>query len=225
MGSFADLIERLVTFYGPLPAPPADPFAYYVWEILGTRTTPGLRDAAMAALRRVPALTPDSLHRMPRGRLEAIVRQCGPLADERIAGLDAGVTVFRRQPHFADRLASPLREAWSAARDLPHLGHAGAVGLLLFAGASLIVPVDDGILRVTTRLGLVPPEPSARLALRAARRALDSELPRGQAERRWAVRYVRHHADSACAAANPHCRVCPLQSECREGRARTAGPV
>ena len=34
-----ELTDRLERFYGPLPLPPEDPFALYVWEVLGIRTT------------------------------------------------------------------------------------------------------------------------------------------------------------------------------------------
>ena len=73
MASFGETSDRLAAFYGPLRMPPDDPFGYFVWEVLGTRTTVGRRDAAIAALRRVPALTPDGLKKLPRGRLDAIV--------------------------------------------------------------------------------------------------------------------------------------------------------
>lgn len=218
MASCADLVERLAAFYGPLPAPPADPFGFYVWEVLGTRTTAGRRDAAMAALRRTPALTPDSLHKLARGRLEAIVRLCGPLADERVAALQAGAAVFRRQAHFADRLRGPLRVAWPAVRDLPHLGHAGALRLLMFAGDSRLVPVDEGIARVASRLGIVPARDNVRRLTRDVRRALDAALPSDPAERRRAVLYVQHHAEHSCTEASPHCRVCPLADACVFGR-------
>jgi endonuclease III len=210
LANFAELVDRLAAFYGPLPPPPADAFGFYVWEVLGTRTTAGRRDAAMAALRRVPALTPDSLRKLARGRLEAIVRQCGPHADERLAALDAGVAVFARQP-----LAGPWRDAWLAARDLPHLGRAGALRLLMFTGSSLTVPVDADLVRLATRLGLVAPRPHVARLAREVRTRLDAVLPRGLPERRRAVLYLQHHADSTCVESLPHCGVCPLRSSCR----------
>jgi endonuclease III len=222
LASFGDALDRLAAFYGPLRMPPDDPFGYFVWEVLGTRTTAGRRDAALAALRRVPALTPDGLKKLARGRLEAIVRLCGALADERLAALDAGVRVFERQPRIVQRLRGPLRAAWPAARDLPHVGHAGAVALLLFAGASRTVPVDEGLARVATRLGLVEPTANRRRLLRGARRALDAVLPSASADRRRAVLYFRHHAEHACAPVNPHCGVCPLRSGCPEGMRHAA---
>jgi endonuclease III len=214
LASFGEASDRLAAFYGPLRMPPDDPFGYFVWEVLGTRTTAGRRDAALAALRRVPALTPDGLKKLPRGRLDAIVKLCGALADERLAALDAGVRVFERQPGIVERLRGPLREAWPAARDLPHVGHSGAVALLLFAGNSRTVPVDEGLARVAVRLGLVEPDDNRKRLLRASRRAWDAVLPLAIPDRRRAVLYLRHHAEHACAAINPHCGVCPLASRC-----------
>ena len=223
MESFAELIDRLAEFYGPLPLPPADPFGFYVWEILGTRTTGGRRDTAMAALRRIPALTPDSLRKVGRGRLEAVVRLCGPFVDERLAALDAGIDVFRRQRRLIERLRGPLRQARLAARDLPHLGHAGALRLLLFTGDSAVVPVDPGVARIATRIGLVEQQPNVRRLIRDVRRALDRALSREPSDRRKAVLYLHHHAEHSCVELSPHCGVCPLVAGCAEGQ-RTLSP-
>lgn len=222
MESFADLTDRLTEFYGPLPLPPADPFGFYVWEVLGTRTTGGRRDAAMAALRRIPALTPDSLRKIGRGRLDGVVRLCGPFVDERLAALDAGIDIFRRQQHFIERLHGPLRQAWLASRDLPHLGRAGALRLLLFTGESPIVPVDAGTARIVTRLGLIPSHANLRRLTRAVRRALDAALPAAVPDRRRAVLYLHHHAEHTCVESSPHCGVCPLVAGCAEGQRITS---
>ena len=218
----ADLIDRLAQFYGPLSLPPADPFAFYVWDVLGTLTTAGRRDTAMEALRRVPALTPDSLKKVGRGRLQAIVGQCGPFVDERLAALDAGIDIFRRQHRFVQRLRGPLRHAWLASRDLPHLGHAGALRLLLFTGESHVVPVDTGTARIATRLGIAQSWPNVRRLTRDVRRALDVALPRDLSHRRRAVLYLQHHAEHTCVESSPHCGVCPLLQECAEGQRRTS---
>lgn len=218
--SLRDLIDRLAGFYGPLRMPPEDPFAFFVWDVLGTKTTSGRRDAAMAALRRIPALTPDAIRKVARGRIEAALRQCGSLVDERIAALDAGAEVFQRQPRLPARLHGPLREAWLAARDLPHLGHAGALALLLFAGNSRVVPVDEGIARLTARLGLVTPAANRRRLVREARRQLHAAIDPDRVARRRAVQYLQHHAQLTCVDGTPHCGACPLAARCEEGRRR-----
>ncbi|MBK5296198.1 MAG: hypothetical protein JJE40_03505, partial [Vicinamibacteria bacterium] len=138
--------------------------------------------------------------------------------DERLVALDAGVDVFRRQRHFIERLRGPLRQAWLASRDLPHLGHAGALRLLLFTGDSPNVPVDAGMARIATRLGLAPSQPNLRRLTRDVRRALDKAVPRELSARRRAVLYLHHHAEHTCVEASPHCGVCPLVEGCAEGQ-------
>jgi endonuclease III len=160
--------------------------------------------------------------KLARGRLEAVVRQCGSLIEERMAALEAGATVFRRQPRLVERLRGPLRQAWLAARDLPHLGHAGALGVLLFAGSGRLAPVDEGLTRFATRFGLAPPLANRRRLVRDVRRQLTTRLPADAAARRKAVLYLQHHADHTCVAGVPHCNACPLADACAEGRSRRA---
>lgn len=214
------LIARLSAFYGPLPHPPPDAFGVYLWEVLGLRTTSSRRDAALSALRRVPALTPDSLHKLGRGRLEAIVGLCGPLADERLRAIETGIDVFRRRRNIADQFQEPLARAWIAARDLPHLGEGGAARLLLYASPHGLVPVDEGLARLSIRLGLVTAVPRQRRLVRLVRRTLGARLPVDLAERRLAVLYLTHHAQHLCVEADPHCGICPLNQECPEGARR-----
>lgn len=219
--TLTDRLPRLAEFYGPMPMPPSDPFAAFLWEVLGTRTTPGRRDAALNALRRVPALTPDAVRKLGRGKLESIVRLCGPFADERAAAIEAGVDVFRRRPDLPSRLRGRLRDAWLAARDLPHLGHAGALRVLLFSTDHTIVPVDAALSRWAVRMGLVPAHGNTRRTLREVRRVLASALPADSAARRQAVLLLTHHAQATCVEVEPHCGVCPLAADCAHGRGET----
>jgi endonuclease-3 len=218
----ADLIPRLVSFYGPLPQPPADAFGAYVWEVLSLKTAAGRRDAAFLALRRVPALTPDSMKKLGRGRLEAIVRLCGPFVDERLTALETGADVFRRQRAFGDRLHGSLRTAWLALQDLPHLGEAGAARLLLFASPHSLIPVDAGMTRLVVRLGLVDEIANVTRLARTVRRAIGRELPADAAARRQAALYLAHHAQSTCIEVTPHCGICPIGSDCAFNSTRQA---
>ena len=211
----------LAAFYGPLAPPPADAFGVFLWEVLGMRTTDGRRDAALAALRRVPAMTPDSVRKLGRGRLEAIVRLCGPFVDERLPAIETGVDVFRRRRDFAAELAGPLKRAWLAAKDVPHLGEAGAARLLLFASPHPVVPVDHGMSRLAVRLGIVPPRANIRRSIRDTRRALSAHLPADLVARRHALLYLAHHAQATCVEGEPHCKVCPLAPQCAHALSRT----
>lgn len=213
-GMLGRLLPVLAEFYGPLAPPPSDPFGVFLWEVLGTRTTAGRREAALLALRRIPALTPDAIRKLGRGRLEAVARLCGPFVDERASAIEAGVDVFRRRPGLAAQLQGSLREAWLAARDLPHLGEAGALRVLLYGTPHAVVPVDAALVRWATRMDLAPPSANLRRTIRGVRRALATALPAEPSGRRRAVLLLSHHAEATCVEIDPHCGVCPMAAEC-----------
>ncbi len=207
-----DAIDSLERFYGALPQPPDDPFGVYVWEVLGAQNTPTRRDAALAALRRVPALTPDALARVPQAKLDAVLTIAGPLREQRQGALTGGIELFRRRPHLPGALRGPIRPALRAARGLPHVAAAAADRVLLFGGRQPVAAVDDPAARVLSRLGYVD---AGGGAVRRGRR-----LVRGAANGRVAVLqraclYLSHHGLSTCLASGPHCGVCPLARDCR----------
>lgn len=195
------LVERLERFYGPLPQPPADPFTLYVWEVMGVHTTPSRRDAAMNALRRLPALTPDSIGRAARGKLEAAVALAGPYREERLRALTAGVDVFRRHRDLSDRLRADMSEATAALQLLPHLTTVSAQWMLLFAGGHATLPDDPPLTRVIRRLGTEPAAVTAQLG------DVLSTLQR-------AALYLTHHGRATCVETTPLCHICPLRREC-----------
>src|SRR5207302_8007765 len=89
------LLNRLQKFYGLLPSPPADPFVLFVWEVLSVHSTPRKRDAALAALKKMRALTPDAVWRAPQKKLEESVALAGPYLENRPPSLPPGVDLFR----------------------------------------------------------------------------------------------------------------------------------
>jgi endonuclease III len=200
-----------------LPSPPPLPFAVYVWEVLSVGTTPARRDAAFAALRKIPALTADAIARVPQAKLDAAVALAGSMKDERVRALRAGADLFRRVPSLAVDLAGPPGRALRAARRMPHLGRASSLRLVLFSGETALLPLDEHSLRVAVRLGygagtsdIAPP---ARL-LRMVRQALMRESGRDVATLRLLSQYLTHHGLSTCTESAPHCTVCPLALDC-----------
>jgi endonuclease III len=214
------ILKRLERFYGALPTPPLDAFGLYVWRVVAFQGTPQRRDAAMAALRHIPALTPDAMSRVPRGRLEAAVTLAGSLRDERRRALIAGATAFRRNRELVRVLKGPLPEARAALAQLPHLTDADGEWLLLFGGDQPILPADPRAVRVLARLGhgesLTPPQD---LCLSVAR-----DLAYDLNMLRHAILYLSHHGSITCTEDNPHCVVCPLLTNCPYGQSRTAKP-
>src|SRR5207247_3606468 len=106
--------------------PPRDPFTLFVWEVLSVHSTPRKRDAALAALKRVRALTPDAMWRAPQKKLEESVRLAGPYTENRLAALRSGVDLFRRSPELTRVIKGPLAPARRALKPFPQLGETGA---------------------------------------------------------------------------------------------------
>jgi len=211
----APIVEELRRFYEPQPDPPHEAFGFYLWFVLGQRTIPLKRDAAMSALRRIPALTPDSLWKAPRAKLQAAVAHVGP-PEERLHAVMSGVEVFRRYRNLDQRVRGPLLEARRATRLLVGLGQLGAQWMLLAAGNHPILPRHPGVGRVAVRLGVVPRPPQPGVAAQAyAVRAIAAMVPRDAAFLKIAVQYLSHHAAVTCIPADPHCRICPLAIDCQ----------
>jgi endonuclease III len=196
-----DAMDRLERFYGPLPLPPEDPFALYVWDVLGVRTTPARRDAAIAALRRIPALTPDSMAKAARAKLEKAVGLAGPYREERLRALTSGVEVFKRNRDLPKQLRSDLDAARDALALLPHLTAVSSQWMLLFGGRHPLLPDDPNVQRVLARL---------RMDADFATEELGGVLTAMQR----ATLYLAHHGRSTCIEADPLCNICPLRSDC-----------
>jgi endonuclease III len=218
----APILEELKRFYEPQPEAPRDAFVFYLWYVLGQRTTPARRDAAIAALKRIPALTPDSLWKAPRAKLQAAIAHAGP-PEERLHAVLSGVEVFRHHRDMDRRVRGPILQARRTTRLLPPLGPVGAQWMLLATGDHPILPRHAGVGRIAMRLGVIPPpccDPA--LAPWRAARVIAATLPRDVRFLKPAILYLSHHAAVTCTVAEPHCRVCPLAVDCAHAHAIVA---
>jgi endonuclease-3 len=214
-------VDRLQTFYGALPSPPSDPFALFVWEIMSGHSTPRKRDAALAALKKIPALTPDAMWRAPQKKLEDAVTKAGPYTSSRLIALRKGIDHFRRAPDLAKTIRGPLKLALRALKGLPQMGDAGGYRMLLFAGDQPVLPVDARLSRVARRLGYGGGEHTSWASLaRSVREAAGRDLRPDVTVYRRAFVYLSHHGGATCTEADPHCTVCPLLKDCPEGQRR-----
>ncbi|PYQ70179.1 MAG: hypothetical protein DMG04_25610 [Acidobacteria bacterium] len=213
-------VDALHQFYGTLPAPPRDPFTLFVWEVLSVHSTPQKRDAALAALKRHRALTPDAMWKAPQKRLEESVKLAGPYVENRLRALRTGVEVFRRQPKLPSIIRGPLPPARKALDGLPQMGEGGAYRMLLFAADHLVLPVDARVSRVARRFGYGESHKDFTKTARSVRAAVASELPESIDAYRRAFLYLSHHGAATCTEADPHCPVCPLLPDCPEGKKR-----
>jgi len=213
-------LAALAKFYGLLPTPPRDPFILFVWEVLSPHTTPARRDAALAALKRIRALTPDAMWQTPQKKLEEAVVLTGPYLERRVSALRAGVALFRRSPALSAALRGPMPAARRSLKRFPQLGEGGAHRMLLFAADHPVLPVDARVNRVGCRLGYGTASADFRRSARSVRQAISRELPRNVDSFRRAFLYLSHHGAVTCTEADPHCQVCPLLMDCPEGQIR-----
>jgi endonuclease III len=216
------LIGGLKAFYGALPAPPSDPFRLFVWEVLSVHSTSHKRDAALAALKRNRALTPDAMWKVAQKKLEDSLRLAGPYLEQRVNALRTGVDVFRRMPSLAKVIRGPLPAARKALKGMPQMGEGGAYRMLLFAADHPVMPVDARVGRVACRLGYGTKQPTFSKTARSVREAVAAELPATLEAYRRAYIYLDHHGAATCTETDPHCAVCPLLSDCAEGQRRRA---
>jgi len=212
------MLNALRKFYGVLAPLPRDPFALFVWEVLSVHSTPQKRDAAMAALKRIPAMTPDSMWRAPQKKLEVSIRLAGPYTDNRLQALRTGVDLFRRSPNLPKVIRGPLPAARRALKPFPQLGETGAHRMLLFAADHAILPVDARVSRVGRRLGYGEGIGDFKRQARSVQDALARELPASADAYRRAFLYLSHHGGATCTEGDPHCVVCPLLRDCPHGQ-------
>jgi len=214
------IINALQKFYGTLPPLPHEPFTLFVWEVLSVHSTPQKRDAALAALKRIPAMTPDSMWRAPRKKLEESVRLAGPYTENRLQALRTGCELFRRSPNLPKTIRGPLLAARRALKPLPQLGEAGAHRMLLFAADHAILPVDARVSRVGRRLGYGDAVADFKKQARSVQEAMVKELTASVEAYRRAFLYLSHHGGATCTESDPHCIVCPLLTDCPHGQKR-----
>jgi len=219
------LIAKLRKHYGPLPEPPSDAFVLFVWEALSWHSTPEKRDAALRALERLRALTPDAMGRAPRAKLDAIIAAAGPYTLQRVQALRRVVETFNERPDLPAVLKGPMPIALKSLKGLTQMGgDSGAYRMLLFAGDHAVLPVNAGVERTARRLGYgVSGARDFKQSAKNVRDAVARELPATSAAYRTAYVYFAHHGVTICKQADPECPTCPLKAECPGRKAIVAG--
>jgi endonuclease-3 len=191
------------------------PVENLVLTILSQNTNDANRDRAFASLRRrFPTVS--RLASAAPEELEQAIR-VGGLARTKAAAILAALSRLKaeRGGYTLEFLRSmPLEEARAYLTSFSGVGVKTANILLLFSLGFPAFPVDTHVLRVTKRLGLVPP--AATLAEAALR--LEPHVPDG-AHAPLHLNLIRLGRE-LCRPRNPLCPSCPLLPLCPEG-ART----
>lgn len=165
------------------------------------------RPASIAA-----AIRPGGLGEVKSRRIKQILRRI----EEDRGALDLS---------FLRRL--PVPEARDYLLSLPGIGPKTAACVLLFSLAKPAFPVDTHVLRVSKRLGLLPPKTTLEAAHTIYAEMLDSGSPGRQswdADRMLALHLgLIRHGREICVARRPRCEVCPLFEICP--RVGVSGPA
>ena len=188
-----------------------------VLTILSQNTNDANRDRAFASLRKRYPTVPRLAAARPADLEEAI--RAGGLAKTKAAAILSALSRLKaeRGGYTLEFLRSmPLQDARAYLTSFPGVGVKTANILLLFSFGHPAFPVDTHILRVTKRLGLVPPP--ATLADAALR--LEPHVP-GGAHVPLHLNLIRLGRE-VCRPRNPLCPTCPLLPICPEG-ARVTG--
>jgi endonuclease-3 len=214
MGDVDDIIGRLEALFGvPEPRLPKDPLSELIFTILSQNTTDINRDRAYERLRGRFPRWEDVMVADPSEIEEAIrIGGLGPQKSKRIKAILAEIQ------EKTGKLSLDYLAGWEPERARQALlvfngvGQKTAAIVLLFSLGVPAFPVDTHILRVTGRLGLIPPKADAA----AAHAILGALIPPD--------RYYPTHLNlialgkSLCKPRNPRCAECPLMTLCRFGR-------
>jgi endonuclease-3 len=204
------VLKRLRTRYGELVPPRrSDPLEELILTVLSQHTSDVNAERAFEALGAAFPSWDDVVRAPTRAVADAI--RSGGLADTKAPRIQAILREVeeRRGAYDLSYLAELSdEEARAELVSLPGVGPKTAAVVLSFALGRDAMPVDTHVLRVTRRLGLVPPTTSAE----RADRILHELVPAG-------LRTPLHVAlirlgREICKAPTPRCSICPLKDIC-----------
>jgi endonuclease-3 len=226
-----EIHRRLKRTYGPLEAPRRlDPLEELVLTILSQNTNDTNRDRAYEAMRRRYPTWEAVAEARVKDLIDAI--RVGGLANTKAPRIIEALREIRVREGGFD-LAWMYEASDERVRDylmsLPGVGPKTAACVLAFSLGRSVIPVDTHVLRVATRLGLVPEGTGATMA----HDVLASLIP-PRLRLPMHVGLIRH-GRGVCRSGLPFCEGCPLQDLCpsaagflrikreRLARARKAG--
>jgi endonuclease III len=210
------IIERLEAFYGK-PEPPriTNPWEMIVWENIAYLVDDERRQQAMTALRGQIGITPEEILAVSPARLiKAAVRGIVPEQSMEKLRRSAEIALKEFGGELRPILEMPLAQAKKALKRFPAIGDPGAEKILLFGRAYPILALDSNGLRVLIRLGFGTETPNYSATYRSAQEAVEDDIVK---EFPWLIKahqLLRRHGQELCRRSRPHCRKCPLVTEC-----------
>jgi endonuclease-3 len=204
------IVARLEKRFG-MQAPPRaiDPLDELIWTVLSQHTSDLNAERAFGDLRRAYPTWQAAVD-APSGEVADVIRS-GGLANTKAPRIQAILREVRdREGSYSLEALRALTDADARAylTSLPGIGPKTAAVVLSFALGRDAIPVDTHVLRVTKRLGIIPPTASAE----RADRILHDLVPAGL-RTRMHVAFIRHGRE-ICRAPTPLCAQCPLKDLC-----------
>lgn len=215
------ILRQLNRTYGrPSHARGGDPLDSLIGTVLSQNTTDVNSHRAFERLKeRFPAWD-DVLAARP-ARIAAAIRPggLGEIKSKRIKRILREIERERGKLDLSFLRRMTVPEGRDYLTSLPGVGPKTAACVLLFSLGKPAFPVDTHVLRVSKRLGLLPPKTTMERAHEAFEAMLNSAGP--DREDRWSVGDMLalhlglvRHGRRICTARRPRCGVCPLRDLC-----------
>lgn len=212
------ILGRLNRTYGrPAHARGGDPLDSLIATVLSQNTSDVNSHRAFAQLKAKFSTWEKALAARPTQIASAI--RLGGLAEIKAARIKRILRQIEQDQGRLD-LSSLRRKSMQEARNyllsLPGVGPKTAACVLLFTMQKPAFPVDTHILRVSKRLGLIPPKTTMERAHELFEQMLTSE-----AAGKWEAKEILglhlgliRHGREICGARRPKCEICPLFDLC-----------
>ncbi len=199
------LYKRLFKHFGPQHWWPADgPWEMMVGAILTQNTAWSNVEKAIALLKKSRALSVRSIARLPRRRLERLIRSSGYFR-QKAGRLQGFARALIREP-----LLFKSRERLLAQNGI---GPETADSILLYAAQRPVFVVDAYTRRIGQRIGLFKTDD-----YHAVQNYFAQALPRRTALYNEFHALLVMLAKHFCTKQRPHCAACPVRTDCSHGR-------
>lgn len=215
-GVLGEYYEALYRALGPQNWWPArTSFEVIVGAILTQNTAWANVEKAIANLRREHLLTPRTLERVPRRKLERLIRPSGYFR-QKARKLKAFVGFLREEygGSLARMFRAPTAELREKLLEVHGIGPETADSILLYAGGHAVFVVDAYTKRILVRHGLAREQ--------AGNEEIRAMFEEGASQD--AAQYNEYHAllvivgKNWCRTKNPLCHQCPLQPFLPKGK-------
>jgi endonuclease-3 len=217
MPELQKLAARLTKHYGAPAMPPAkEPFELVIWENACYLLPDERRSAVFEGLRKQVGLNAKAILQADANVLLALATIGGMRPKVRVFRWQeiARITVSQFGGNLNQILELPYAQAKKALKQFPNIGDPGAEKILMFCGASPVLPLEWNGLRVLTRVGYGRWQNNYGAAYRSVREALKPELPRKTGAIVQAHLLLRQHGKEICRDKSPQCYECPVKDLC-----------